>query len=642
LCRAFAIAALAFACAAAALADLNQTITLPANSTLNLETGATGGSGADLLWNGSSITPQGDATASLIGDIPFNIVTLSILTSLPGYSKSPIAAGDLRVNNVFAVRTNANRYAKVLVQANSGGSIRVQFTTYGAPAASSGGPTITAIQNNSSRIPAGLPNYGIAPSSLFVVTGSGLADPGDPVLQSSQAPGIPLTLNGASITVVVNGVTTRPALWYTSPAQIAAVLPAATPVGNGTLTVTYKGVTSPPAPIQVVPSAVGINSYNGNLGVATDALTGALLTFTNAGSPRQNIVLWTTGLGADPADSDTVFSSSPHAVDTPLQIYMGGMRAAILYQGSAGYPGVNQINVTVPEAVPTGCFVPVVAVTGNVISNVVTLPINNGGGACTDSLTGLNGQQVAAANVRTGLVSLVQTNSPNNGGAIVVTNSANAAFGRYSGLADAATGGIASPGGCVVFPIIIGGPVTFTGLDAGVITLSGPSGLDVTLRSQPTIRGAYNALLTAAAIPQSGGTFTFRGAGGADVGTFTSTVELSNPLMAWTNRSAAATIDKSQGLTVTWTGGNPGSYISISGNAVAANSGGAGPSAGFTCLAPAADGRFTVPSYILLGLPAGPGGVAVQNIIYSALSASGLDVGLALGTISHTTTSAYR
>ena len=58
-----------------------------------------------------------------------------------------------------------------------------------------------------------------------MVKGSGLADEGAPVLQSSAAPGLPLTLNGASITVVVNGVTTHPALYYTTPTEIAAVLP---------------------------------------------------------------------------------------------------------------------------------------------------------------------------------------------------------------------------------------------------------------------------------------------------------------------------------------------------------------------------------------------------------------------------------
>jgi uncharacterized protein (TIGR03437 family) len=94
-------------------------------------------------------------------------------------------------------------------------------------------PNITQILNNSSGTPPGLPNYGIAPSSIFIVAGTGLADPGTPVLQSSAAPGLPLTLNGASLTVVVNGVTTHPALYYTSSTQLAAVMPAATPLGTG-------------------------------------------------------------------------------------------------------------------------------------------------------------------------------------------------------------------------------------------------------------------------------------------------------------------------------------------------------------------------------------------------------------------------
>jgi uncharacterized protein (TIGR03437 family) len=143
--------------------------------------------------------------------------------------------------------------------------------------------------------------------------------------------------------VLVNGVTTHPALYYTSPTQLAAVLPAATPVGTGTLTVTYDGANSNAAVLQVVASAVGINHFNQipipsgtfnpnvDIGVATDNATGALLTFTNSGVPGGIIVLWATGLGADPADSDTTYSSAPHAVNTPMQIYVGGVQATILY-----------------------------------------------------------------------------------------------------------------------------------------------------------------------------------------------------------------------------------------------------------------------------------------------------------------------
>jgi len=49
---------------------------------------------------------------------------------------------------------------------------------------------------------------------------------------------------------------------------------------------------------------------------------------------------------------------------------------------------------------------------------------------------------------------------------------------------------------------------------------------------------------------------------------------------------------------------------------------------------PAIVGHFSVPSYILIGLPPGKGGLALQNDITMAFSASGLDIGLALASIS--------
>jgi len=221
--------------------------------------------------------------------------------------------------------------------------------------------------------------------------------------------------------------------YYTSPTQLAAVLPAATPVGTGTLTVTYDGAPSNAASILVVASAVGINHFNQipiplgifnpnvDIGVATDAVTGALLTFTNSGVPGEIITLWATGLGADPADSDTTYASPPHAVNTPLQIYVGGVPATILYQGSAGYPGVTQINLIIPASVTTGCYVSLAAVTGTVISNVVVFPIHPGGGTCVVP-GGLTGAQILADvqdTLNAGGLSVLQTISTSSKGIAV-------------------------------------------------------------------------------------------------------------------------------------------------------------------------------------------------------------------------------
>ena len=60
------IAVLVFAFPLAALADMTGTTTLHANTALNLDTGATVSSGGDILWSGSSLIPQGKATAFAI------------------------------------------------------------------------------------------------------------------------------------------------------------------------------------------------------------------------------------------------------------------------------------------------------------------------------------------------------------------------------------------------------------------------------------------------------------------------------------------------------------------------------------------------------------------------------------------------
>jgi len=511
-------------------------------------------------------------------------------------------------------------------------------------------PTVTKILNNSSLIPPGLPNSGIAPSSIFIVQGSGLADAGTPVLQDTQATGgIPLTLNGASITVVVGSVTTHPALYYTSPTQLAAVLPAATPVGTGTLTVNYRGANSAPAAIQVVASAVGINHFNQipipapffnenvDIGVATDAFSGAVLTSTKSGAPGQTIVVWATGLGADPLDSDTSYTASPHAINTPMQVYFGGVLLTLLYQGASTYPGVDVLIFTIPDSVPSGCYVPLAVVTGNVISNVVVFPIHPGGGSCVEPILGITGDQIlqnTQDTLKAGALGVVQTNSTNANGVLTVTNSAGASFQKYTGLLSAATGrgGLVSPGTCAVGPLTAGGPLTPVGLDAGTITFTGPAASAITLPLQLGIKGMYGAILADGAIPSSGGAFTFSGSGGPDVGSFTFTVTLSNPIFKWTNQSAAVIVDRTQGLLVTWTGGNPGTSVVISGSSTITSN----PPliVGFGCRVAAEKGQFTVPSYILQGLPAGSGGVNVQNDVTSTFSATGLDNPSAGGTIS--------
>ena len=647
--RSFALAALALTLPMALLADINQTTTLAANSNLNFDSGATGSSGGDIRFTGASITLVGMAGVFNFGQTGlagYNGVTQATLALLPTqlFNQVPLSGGSLVVNDVFAVLTNGGNYAKVLITALSGSSITLQFVTFGASGGGGGGPTITQIVNNSSSIPAGFPNSGIAPSSLFAIKGTGLADPGDATLHSSQGAGLQLTVNGASISVTINGTTTHPAMYYATPTQLSAVLPAATPVGTGTLTVTYKGVPSAPFTIVVVANAPGITTYLNGTGVAQDVNRindpdAGLITFTKSGVPGQGIILWGTGLGADPLDSDTTFTLNAHQTSVPYTVYIGGIPATIGYQGASVYPGVSVFGLFIPQNVPTGCYVPIVAVTGNVVSNIVTLPIHAGGGVCSDPQLGIAGDRLSTltqqTTVKTGTLIVSQSTAPGTGGAPTTTNGAFGLFAQTSGAAYAG-GSAISIGGCILIQTLSGGGGGLpTGLDAGAINVTGPSGGPVVLTTIAGFPGFYNAVLST--IPATGGAFVFNGAGGTQIGGFTATVNFPNPLLSWTNQVAAATVNRSQGFSVTWSGGTAGSYVLISGSSTSGSAIG-----NYTCLAPQSAGQFTVPSWVLLGMPAGTGTTMVQNSTnFTAFSASGLDRGAALGSVSFSVNSSY-
>jgi len=621
----------------AAFADVSNGLVLQTNNALNLDTGSKVAAGSgDLLWTGTSLVPQGKATAVTLGALginPYKALTEAALNgSKSAATSDPIPSSSLPATEVVAVFTNGGHTAKLYISTDSSGNLSVLFTTY--ISAASNGPVVTSVLNNSSQNPDGFPNSGIAPSSIFVIIGTGLADPKDPVLQSSDDPGLPSTLNGASITITSGAVILHPAIYYTSSKQIAAVMPAKAPLGAANLTVTYNGTTSTPFQIHIVSSAVGINRYDGNVGVATDAITGALISFTKPAKPGEILTLWTTGLGSDPSDSDTILSSSPHRIDVPLHIYIGPVEATVLYAGSAGYPGVNQINLTIPKNAQVGCYVTLAAVVGTLMDDVVTLPISKDGGPCVDPSTGLNGVQISGGSgitIRGGTVGIQHIDTPDKNGNRTVSNVASGGFAKYSGLYPSSVASL-TPGSCMIrYPLPQTGSVTL--LDAGSVKLTGPNELNATLA--PTLGGVY-AALSGTDIPQSGGTFTFTGLGGKDVGTFTATLNLS-PLLNWTNPSAAANIDRSQSLHVTWTGGNAGSYVYITG---ASGSGGARERI-FNCVALADSGKFDVPAYILSAMPAGVGTVQLDNGIFTPFSADRLDIASASASITYSVSSTF-
>jgi uncharacterized protein (TIGR03437 family) len=155
-------------------------------------------------------------------------------------------------------------------------------------------PSISALQNNYSYVLPGLPGYGIAQGSIFVIFGSRM---GPAELVSVQSFPLKTTLAGVTIAVTgSDGKTYQAIPYYVSSSQSAAILPSATPLGDATIAVSYNGQTSAAAPMKVVQTAFGIltMSGDGSGAVAAFDVHGSFLGPNNAANPGDIITFVTT------------------------------------------------------------------------------------------------------------------------------------------------------------------------------------------------------------------------------------------------------------------------------------------------------------------------------------------------------------
>jgi hypothetical protein len=279
---------------------------------------------------------------------------------------------------------------------------------------------------------------------------------------------------------------------------------------------------------------------------------------------------------------------------------------------------VNQINVTIPANVTPGCAVPITSVVGTIVSNTITLPVAASGGVCTDVVHGTDGNGLTTTQSQTtytsATVGIAQTNTVKQQSSFV-----SAGFVKSTNVQYAPGFGLVTLGGCLVLQGVSPNATT-TYLDAGNLTISGPGGtLPITKTAASGII-AYELNLPTGYFGSTGGSYTVAGSGGADVGPFSVTVTDNNPLV-WTNQSAIAAVDRTQGVTVNWTGGIPGTYVTIAGGSTAIS-----VSATFLCFAPVSAGTFTVPPYVTLAMPAANGGINLLNQSNTAaFSASGIN-----------------
>jgi len=554
----------------------------------------------------------------------------------------------------------------------------------GQPLVNEGG-----VVNAASGISPKFPNGAIAQGSLFVLYGQTVGPAG---LVASPLPW-PTSLGGTSIKVTSGSVSADCPIYYTSASQVAAVMPSNVPVGNATLTLTYNGTTSIGRTVRVVASSFGIYAINLR-GTGPGSITNfespdaspLVNTALKAARPGQTLSLYGTGLGALPAGSnDGAPVPTAITINQPnVEVFVGGKRADLAYAGRAPFfASLDQINFVVPAGVD-GCAVPVGIKIGNVISNYTTIAVAASGGICQDAL-GLSSAQLKkiadGGSVKRASIALVRVDLeisiPILGSQSYKTDTGTAGFNEITASSIDRGGqlnvaGVSSVGTCFVYfdsvdKLIPSDPVATTGLDAGaVINIAGSKGAK-TLKL--TSKGSYFETLATGSlslpfpipgVPTGGdpegyllaGNYTVNnGAGGTDVGVFNTSFELPANV-TWSNKGAITTINRANGQTVNWTGGDANSYVQIYGYSISEISN-KGQTGFFSCLERAGAGTFTIPASILLALPATPAG-SLEGFVPTAVlaigrvsapkefTAPGLDSGIIVSTVQLAKTVQYQ
>jgi uncharacterized protein (TIGR03437 family) len=475
----------------------------------------------------------------------------------------------------------------------------------------------------------------IAQGSIFTIYGTNL---GPAARWAAYQFPIPDTVNGVAVTVTQGSTTLKAYLLYVQAAQINAIMPSSTPLGNVQITVNYNGIPSTPTAATIVKVAFGINStaYGPGPGIIKNydgSTNPPLNTASIPAKPGQVEIMVGTGLGP----ITTPDNQSPPGGNLPVavQVLVGGQQASVAYNGRApGNAGQDQINFSVPANAPTGCSVPVQVNAGGTWSNTVRMAISTDGKHCQDSFSPFANLSSTGGNA--GTIALIRLKF--NGQSIKTGGPLNAALDLGIGafvknspggdLAYSPLTNLPPPGTCsstittadqgtATSNIFSFDPTITSTLDAGAqLTVTGGAGgasgtMTQSLGSANPYAGLLGGILNTSSgttLPPpflDGGPFTVSGPGGKDVGPFTTNIALT-PAITWTN--PPSTINRASPLTLTWTGGDSTEVVVIAGSSTDQTSKAYG---GFTCVAPAGAHSFTVPVNTLADLI--PVGVATSS-----------------------------
>ncbi|SPE30972.1 putative NHL repeat containing protein [Candidatus Sulfopaludibacter sp. SbA3] len=249
------------------------------------------------------------------------------------------------------------------VAANSGATLRSTTLTVAGNSTilvnqGGQGPLVQAIVDAFDYTP------GVAPGAWVTITGSNLMTGSPQTWNLSGTQQLPTKLGGTI--VVLNGAPA--ALYYVSPTQINALVPAAVAPGLVQVVVQANGVNSSPFPITAtatLPSIYAIPNSDGSAFFVTAALagTGTLIgnsavdpRVTRAALPGDVLDLYMAGLGATTDASQFITTqvfAGAYPVSAAVTASVAGESAQVLFAGLTS-PGLYLVRVVIPSDLAPG------------------------------------------------------------------------------------------------------------------------------------------------------------------------------------------------------------------------------------------------------------------------------------------------
>ncbi len=271
----------------------------------------------------------------------------------------------------------------MLANTTAAGAATAAFTTLRTAAAGeilrgiSLAPTSTSMPNVPLILSAASPGVtSIAQGGLAFAMGQNLAPDSPEILGA-----LPTTLNGTSVSISdAKGSITSAPLIFVSPSQVTFQVPSTVAAGTARVTITAPGSTQSANNVVIAPVAPAVFTVNGSGLVAAYAV--------RVSSTGTQTIEPAYALNAQGSYSATPISMGSATDSVYLTVYATGVQAAglakvtvtvngistpVLYAGSAGYAGVDQVNVQLPASLAGAGTVSLQLTAAGIAANTVQI-----------------------------------------------------------------------------------------------------------------------------------------------------------------------------------------------------------------------------------------------------------------------------